>query len=173
MTTLTLTRRALFCKAPMVLVPIALAGCAGIASVVAVAPQIASDAALIADALTAVLPTIRTLTGLAGGALNTVESVIAMIKGTAAQLAGATTTTATSLVQALGGGVGTIAGLLGGLPLLPGVVSTVISAALGLLPAIEQAVGIVPTPAPAARRFAAMQMTPDQARAELALIARR
>src|SRR5579859_5007048 len=131
MTTTILTRRALICKAPMVLVglPLVLEGCAGLAGAIAVAPQIASDAALIADALSAVLPTIRTLTGLAGGALNTIEAVIAMIKGTAAQIAGATTTDATSLVQALGGGVGTIAGLLGDLPLLPGVVSTVISAA--------------------------------------------
>lgn len=169
-----MTRRALL-RSTAILAPAAAlsaGGCSFLAPLVAAAPQIAQDAGLIASALQTILPTITTLTGLAGGAKNTITGVINEISSVASQIGSATSTTAASLVQELGGGVSTLAGMLSGVAGLPGIVSAVINDALALLPAIEAAAGIAPRAARHVGRFAAA-ISPDQARADLSLIVAR
>jgi hypothetical protein len=147
----------------MIPIGIALDGCAGIASAVALAPQIVQYVGVIAQAVSVVEPFITGLTGISSSVSGTIASAIASVK---AAVSG-TVATASGLVS----GVGTMAGLLSGIKGLPASVETFLTNATALLPSIEQALGIVATvTAPAAQhRFARMAatITPEQAVANL------
>ncbi len=174
------TRRYLLCRvAPAVAVlpvGLALAGCTVFDAAIAKVPQFAADASTIANALSAVLPTIETLAGISQSVIARVTQLVGDIQATASQLAGATAPSAVVLVGALGSGVSQIINTLGGVALPPWI-STVFMAATTLLPIIEQAVGIIKPPAAApAPRFAAPvapTMTAEQARSVLAMAAAR
>ncbi len=158
----------------LVNIPIGLAlnGCAALSSAVAVAPQIATDAAAIASALAGILPTITAVIGAGNSVVATISGVVDEVKSVASAIAGSTTATAGSLVQQLGSGVATIAGLLGGFTLPPWL-SAVLSAAGVVVSTIEATVGVMNAPTTARRfgRFADQIMTPAQARAILVLAA--
>jgi hypothetical protein len=165
-----MTRRALLGSAS--LIPLAaIAALPGCSAFTALAPKIVGYAGTIADAISLILPSIKTLTGLAGGAYNTIAWLAGQVKDTATKIATATTADAAGLVTTLSGAAGSIVGMLAGIPSLPGIVSTVAANVMALLPALEGLVGIGATPylpTVAARRFAAMApLTPDQAYANL------
>lgn len=160
-----MTRRVLLVSTA--LVPVA--ACAQLQPIIDKLPGLAKDAALIAQTVALILPTIRTLTGLSGGAWNEVNKLVAMVETTAGQIQSAVGAALPQMVQTIGAAVAGLAGTLLGVPGLPTIVSTIIGAAGALLPALEQAVGIAPALA-TARRFAAV-LTPDQARAQLQAIA--
>ncbi len=154
------TRRALLRTTALIPVGLAVEGCAALTTAVTLAPQIAEYAGVIANAISLVLPDIKALTGLAGGAYNTIAWVVDQISGTATKIANATSADAASLVSTLASGVGTIAGMLSGLPSLSGIVNDVISNALAVIPRIEALVGIAPSAPPVtAHRFARMAAT--------------
>ena len=165
---LTVTRRALLRSTAIVPVAVALDGCAQLQSAFQAVPGLAKDADLIAQAVALILPSIRTLTGLAGGAWNEANKLVATIENTAGQISGASGAALPSMVQTIGTALAGLAGTLLGVPGLPTIVSTVLGAAGALLPALEQAVGIAQAPI-TQRRFAAA-LTPDQARVQLQAI---
>ncbi len=164
---------------PAVIAAAMLDGCSALTTAVALAPQIAQYAGVIANAITLVLPSIQTLTGLAGGALHTVEWFIGDVQATASRIATATATTASSLITTLGSDLGGIAGKLSGVAGLPTLVDDIISNALAAYTGIETmffgAPTVTPPPVAAMHRFAARAATirPDQAIANLqAILAR-
>lgn len=167
-----LTRRALMRSTALIPV-VAAAGCAGLAQAVVLAPQIASYIQVIAEAAQAAAPFIEGLTNLSANVRSTINTALNDINSVAAGIASATSVTVGALVQKLGSGVGTLAGLLSGNALVPDVVNSFISSALALVPTVEQAVGISAAPAAPATPTARMaaRITPEQAYANLARIA--
>ncbi len=111
-------------------------GCASVS-------QITSDANIIADGISAILPTIQSLTGLAGGAYQTVVNAVNAIKSAAATLSSATGGVAIDAAQAISASIATIASALSNFKVPPWV-STVISAAETVAPIIIQALGVLP-----------------------------
>lgn len=165
------TRRALLRTTFLIAPALALASCSGVTgavdAVTAVAPQVARDVAAIAAALAAILPDIASLTGASAAVISRISASIEAVRATASAIGGATTSTASGLVQQFVTGVTSVVGMLGGVH-LPTWVSAVLVAAGSLLPIIEQGVGI-PTHAPRMART----MAPDQARRVLASAATR
>jgi len=123
-----------------------MAGCSALTQAVAIAPQIASYIQAIASAATAAMPFIVGLTNLSANVKSTISTALSDIQAVATDISTATTTTATGLVQKLGSGVGTLAGLLSGNSSIPDIVNLFIANALALVPVIEQAVGIITAP---------------------------
>lgn len=160
-------RRALLRTTTFLVPVLALAACSGVTkavdAVVAVAPQVARDAAMIADALAAILPTIERIAGVSSTVMDKVSAAVATVRATATAIAGATTATAGGLVQQLSSGVASVVGLLGGAAVPPWV-STVLAAAGALVPLIEQGVGLVTSAMP----HTARRMPADEARRVLA-----
>jgi hypothetical protein len=158
---------------PAVVAAAMIDGCSVVATAIALAPEIAQYAGTIAKGIELLLPTLSTLTGLAGGAYNTVAWLVKEIDTAATGLATATTKTASALVTTVGADLGAIAGKLSGLPGLPTIVDDVISNALALYTGIETKLfgaPVVPAPPKAAmHRFAARaaMLTPEQAYANL------
>lgn len=163
-----ITRRHLLTSTAMLPVGVALAGCPALNNAVNAVPGVATDIQLIAAALRTVLPTIEALTGLAGGAKNTVTNLIGAISGAAANVSSAAGDGLTAIVQSVGNNVASIAALLSGVTGLPAIVSAAISDVVALLPAVQAAAGAVAAP-PMARRFA-VAITPEQARVGLQTI---
>lgn len=167
-----ITRRGLLRTTALIPAAVAVAmidGCSAITTAIALAPEIATYAGTIAQGISLVLPTIKTLTGLAGGAYDTIAWLATEIENAARGLTTATVSTASSLVTTVGSDLGTIAGKLSGLPGLPTLVDDVISNALALYTGIETKLfgaPVVTAPPPAAmHRFAARAatLTPEQA----------
>jgi hypothetical protein len=162
-----ITRRSLL--RTTALVPLGLAGCAGLIGAIAVAPQVAADVALIASALRVLLPILEAATNLNASARATISSIIDEIAAMSAEVAKASTVdVAKVLIEQLVRGVSTIAALLMG-GSFPPIVNAIIADVLALIPAIEAAVGI-PVPAPTPAVMGAFAMTPAAARADLQLI---
>ncbi len=131
-----------------------LGGCAAI-------PQVVSDANTIANGITAILPTIQTLTGLAGGAYNTVVNAVNGIKSAASTLASATGSAAIDAANAIPTALAAISAALSNFK-VPTWVSTVIAAAQTVAPIIITALGVLPRMAEGGNG-----MSVDQARAIL------
>lgn len=125
--------------------------------------QLASDANTIANGITAVLPTIQTITGLSTEAAAQVTKAITAIQAGAASLAGAAASGASAAAQAVAGGVSAISSALSSYS-VPSWVSTVLSAAETLVPLVLEAAGVALAANPAAPSSG---MTPAQARAIL------
>jgi len=134
-----------------------LGGCAAI-------PQVVSDANTIANGISAVLPTIQTLTGLAGGAYNTVVNAVNAIKSAAATLASTTGTVAVNAANAIPTALATIAAALSSFK-VPSWVSILIAAAQTVAPTIIAALGVLPRLGDAAEGGSGM--TVNQARSIL------
>ncbi len=165
-----LSRRALLSSTAMIPVALAVDGCAALTAAVAIAPQVAGWIQTISSVASVVEPLILGITGLGANVRATIAAAISDVQSVASGIASATSTTATGLVQKLSSGVGTLAGLLSGFSGLPAEVGSFIQNAVALVPAIEQAVGIVsPPPANRFERMAAT-ITPEQANANLRLI---
>lgn len=157
------TRRLLLTTAPIAV----LAGCSSVGKIISAAPTIASDAQLIADALEAILPTIRTLSGISQAVYDKVAAVVASIKSTASAIASSGTgSSAASLVSSLVTGVGAVIAALGGIA-MPSWVTVALDAAAALLPILKSAVGLATAPTAAL----APAMTPAEARRILAAVA--
>lgn len=156
-----ISRRALLSmSAPIVaLAFLPLAACTGFVS------KVAKDVDLIAQGVEAVLPTIEKLIDLPAAVKDKVVAIVGEIKSVASNISRSVAVGTVDLVKQLGAAVANIANTLGGIK-IPSWVSTVIKAAVALIPSIESAVGIV-TPA---ARF--VEMTPEQARAVLGAAAR-
>lgn len=120
--------------------------------------QIASDATIIANGVSAVLPTIQTLVGAGSAVYTTVTNAVAAVKSAAATLSSEVGGGVTSAGTALKAGVDAIAAALANFT-LPAWVSTVIQAAQTLAPVAAGLITLAATPAGA--------MTPAQARAIL------
>ena len=165
-----ISRRYLLSSTALIPPALLLNGCAALTAAVAIAPTIAGYIQTIASVASVVEPLILGITGLGSNVQSTIASAISDVQSVASGIASATSTTATGLVQKLSSGVGTLAGLLSGISGIPAEVGSFIQNAVALIPAIEQAVGIV-SPPPAARfgRLAAM-ISPEQANANLQLI---
>lgn len=161
----TITRRHLLLTTAIVPV----AACAQFDAAVQKIPGLASDADLIARGLQTILPTIETLTGLAGGAKAEVIKLIGLAQGAAGQIIGAAGAGTADMVRTIASAVSGIAGFVFGVPGLPVIVSTVVNAALALVPMIEQEVGISPPPG---RRLAST-MAPEQGRRTLMAVVSR
>lgn len=158
-----IARRLLLTTAPIAL----LAGCANLGKIVDAAPTIASDAQLIADALEAILPTIKTLVGISQKTYDKIAAVVASIKSTASALASSSTaSSAASLVSSLVSGVASVVAALGGVA-MPSWITVALDAAGALLPILEAAVGIAKAPTAAL----APAMPPAEARRILAAVA--
>ncbi len=171
-----ITRRYLLCRAAPALatIPIglALAGCPAfnkaISVVDSVTPKVIAEVGVIAQVAGIVLPAIQGLTGLgsaAGNIIGRAETVIADAQAVARDIGAVTGPGAVALVTRLGTGIRDLAPLLSGVRGVPPVVSSWLTNALALLPAIEQGVGIVSALAPAQHRFAraAAAISPEQA----------
>ncbi len=167
-----MTRRALL-RSTALVAPAVLAGCAGIAAAVALAPEIASGISALGSVASIVLPIIGNLTGLSGSVSGVIATAIADVEAVGNDIASATGSTATSLVQKLGSATGTLAGLFSGVAGLPDIVSRFVTDAVSLANEAEVAVGLKSAAAPPAAyrfgRFAAMA-SPDAARLDLAAI---
>lgn len=137
--------------------PVALAGCAP-----AQISQVVTDANAIANGLAGILPSIQTITGLAGGALNTVNNAISSIKNAASTLQTATGGVAVTAANAIQTGLAVISSALGSFK-VPSWVQIVLTAAQTVVPVIMSAVGAL-TPLGAT---APTGMTVAQARAIL------
>lgn len=135
-------------------------------SVTAALKQAASDANIIATAISNALPQLATVQGIPPDSLTKAASFVVDIQRAAAAISAASTAAdAQPSVQQLEAGFNALVGVLATLP-LPPQVATVIQAANVLLPVIEIAVGMAVTPKAGA-------MSPDQARAVLAVSVRR
>jgi hypothetical protein len=141
---------------PAVIAAAMLDGCSALTTAVALAPEIAQYAGTIASAISFILPSIKTLTGLAGGAYNTIAWVAGQIDAAATRVKTAAVGDAQALVSIVSGGAATIVGDLAGLPSLPGIASSVLTNVTALWPELEKLVGLTPTPVPpvAAMHFA-------------------
>ncbi len=180
-----MTRRNLLCRtAPaLAMIPIAFAldGCAGVTKAVgvidSVTPQVIAWVGKIGQVAGLILPAVQAITGLGSTAtsiIGTAETVLADIHAVGTSIASATGTGAVGLVSRLGAGLGTLAPLLSGIAGVPSIVSGFITNGLALLPAIEQAVGIISAPPAAAQhRFARMAapISPEQAYQNLVAMA--
>ena len=171
-----MNRRELIGGALLVPISLSLGGCQSLVSAVGAVPVIASDVQLVATALQTILPTIEALTGLAGGAKNTIVGLIGQVSGIASQVGNAASSGVASLATTLGQVVGELAGQLSGVTGLPSIVNQVVGDVLALVPSILSAAGAKPVaPSATARLIAsrASQMNADQARADLQLIVAR
>ena len=131
-----MNRRTILTTALMLPIGYVVQGCASI-------PQVVSDANIIADGITAILPTIQALTGLGGGAYQTVLNAVNAIKSAASTLATATGQAAITAATAIPTAISTIAAAIANFK-VPSWVSTVISAAQTVAPVIIAALGVLP-----------------------------
>jgi hypothetical protein len=131
-----MNRRTLLCATAFV-PALSLIGCGG-----QTASQIAADVNLIAGGLSAAVPQIEQIPGVASAVLTQIEAYLATIQADAAKVAGATTTPPTSIVQEIGQVVQALASVV--LPLVPAgsVIEVTIEAAVSLLPVILAAAGV-------------------------------
>lgn len=140
-----LNRRNLLRFTALVPVAIGLAACPELS-------KVASNAQVIADGVSAVLPTIQQVIGIKEDVVRRVTEIVAGIKSAAAALEGATGQGAMTLAQQVAVGVGALQKAVSGLT-LPSWVSTVIQAAIQLAPVVLQVAGVVlagPAPDPRA-----------------------
>lgn len=125
--------------------------------------SVANDVSLIASGYRSVLPQIGTIAGITPAIVAKAGQAIADLQAAAAAFASADAAAVQkTLVQRIEADVNAVVAVLAGLP-LPAPISTILQAALVLLPIIEASVGIV---APAAA--APGGMSPSQARLALA-----
>jgi hypothetical protein len=110
--------------------------------------SVTSDADVIAQALAALLPTVATLTGLAGTALKNVQTGIANVQSAAAALDSAVSGGAASAAQLLSSGLSAVVTGLSGIS-VPSWVSTALAMAQTLLPVALQVAGVLTPLAPA------------------------
>ncbi len=111
--------------------------------------SVTTDADIIAQALQALLPTVSTLTGLGGTALQNIEKGIAAVQSAAATMDSAVSGGAATAGQLFASGLSAVVSGLSGIS-LPSWVSTALSMAQTLLPVALQVAGVLlplaPTP---------------------------
>ena len=112
---------------------------------------VASDATLIADGITNVLPTIESLVGISTAVVTKITSTVTAIKSAAAAVEGQVGGAAVSAATTIDGGVSDIVAALANFK-LPAWVTNILQAAVTLAPVVMQEVGaLVPlAPEPAA-----------------------
>jgi hypothetical protein len=144
------------------------AGC-NTASVSPAVQAAANDVKLIGQAFVGMLPTIATLTGMTMQTTAKISQWAGDLGAFAGSLAAMPTTSgAASVVQDVERTVNAIFSALSSVKSMPASVAGVLKAAQTLMPVIQMAVGVLTAMAPAARG-----MTPDEARAVLAVAAAR
>jgi hypothetical protein len=102
--------------------------------------QAENDATAVADGIAGILPSISTITGLAGGAYDTVVKAENAIKSAASALLTATGGAAIDAANAIPTALAAIGAAIGNFK-VPAWVSTVLAAAQTIVPIILQAVG--------------------------------
>lgn len=133
------------------------------------ATQITDDINQLAAGLSGILPDVKAVTGLAAGAVTTVQNSVAKVKDLAAQVAAAVkggVTLAAPIISQIASAVGAISGTLSGSGVaLPSWVSTVLLAAKTVLPIALSLAGVALAAPPSTG------MTASQARAILSAAA--
>jgi hypothetical protein len=130
-----------------------------------------SDVTLIANGVSSLLPTIGSIAGLSDTVKSTIQLAIDGIREVANQIKGVTSTAAGQpWIQKLETYLNAIVSALSMLP-LPPQVSVILQAATVLLPILETIVGLLTNLTPATARVQSGAMSPDAARAALALAA--
>lgn len=164
-----MNRRELF-RSSSVIALIATAGLAGGCSLLqggsgTSISQVVSDLQLIAQSLTAALPSFSKIVGIPPATLSKIQDWVAQIVAAAQGVASAASAAAAQpYVQQVESIINAILGALAGLP-LPTSVETVLAAVGALLPVIEVAVGLVaPQGTPVASMAARHPMSAAQAR---------
>jgi hypothetical protein len=124
--------------------------------------QVTTDVQLIANGLQGILPDIATLASIPADVAAAIANALANLQVVAGQIGSASSTSsAQPLVQQVVTYVNIIVKALAVIPLIPPPISTVLQAAVVLLPIIEAAVGLIVTPVPSLRT---QQMQPEGAR---------
>jgi hypothetical protein len=108
-----------------------------------------SDATTIANGISAILPTIQTITGISNNVVNTVETGITAVKAGATALGSAIAGGATSAAQQVANGVSVVTTALSGIT-VPSWVTSVLQAAGTLVPLVLQVAGVALALNPAA-----------------------
>jgi hypothetical protein len=104
--------------------------------------QLATDVQLIASGLSSAITAIAAIPGVPAATVTQLQGYLATIKTDAGQVAAATASAGTNVVQEIASTVQTVAGIA--LPLIPGgsAIVPIINAAISLLPTILAAAGV-------------------------------
>lgn len=104
--------------------------------------QVATDVQLVAAGVEAVLSAIKGTSGISSDTITEIEKYVTIVKDDAAKVAADTSSAGTDKVQEIVAAVKSINSIIGTLAGVPSGVTTLVNAAVSLLPTLLQAAGI-------------------------------
>ncbi len=132
----------------------------------AIVSKVTSDASVIADGISAILPVVQGVVGISAGTVAAVQGAVAKVKAAASVLENAVGSTAQTAASELSAGVAVVNAATTGLQ-LPGWVPAALQAAQTLLPIVLSLAGValggtMPTEAAVANARATLQFAATQ-----------